>query len=272
MPPPPPPPPGVAAPKPPPFPVVAPPKTGKTTPPIPHISAHTEPPMPASVVFAKAPWWKKKIFLIGGGAAALTFLAAGSWFVFRPKPPPPLPPKANKVAVAAPAPPAASPAAVKSAAPTGPALSETESAIAHAPVNAINKAKDVAAKRVGSGQGRDAIGEITDEDTPAAKSAAKAPAPPVATSSTIAPGISATNGDITAAAEASPAFRLFVANAKINGVFPTATPPRIMLNGRLVRGGDMVESTLAITFDSVDAEKKLLIFKDKSGATVSHRY
>jgi len=219
------------------------------------------------------PLWKNKKILIGGGVAALVVLAAGAWFVFRPKAPPPLPPKATKVAVAPPAPAAANPASPKAGAPTGPgpALSETQSAIAHAPVNAINKARDVAAKRVGSGQGRDAISEITDDDPSTAKAAAKAPAAPVTTSSNIAPGVSATNDNITAMSEASPPFRSFVANAKITGVFQ-GTPPRIMLNGRLVRGGESVDSNLAISFDSVDTEKKLLVFKDKTGATVSRRY
>ena len=86
----------------------------------------------------------------------------------------------------------------------------------------------------------------------------------------LAPGISATT-EVEAAVEASAAFRSFVANAKVSGVFQ-GTPPRVMLNGRLARGGDVIDSGLGITFDSVNPEKKQLIFKDKSGATVTRRY
>jgi pyruvate/2-oxoglutarate dehydrogenase complex dihydrolipoamide acyltransferase (E2) component len=274
------------APKPPPFPVVAPPKTGKTQPPIPHISAPVEPPMPLPPGLGKPkiPLWKNKIVLIGG-VAALLALAGGGWFFFlRPEPPPPIPakpataaaPKAAPAADLANKPAAATPAPAPAAA--GPALSETQAAIAHAPVNAINKAKDVAAKRVGGDQGRDAVNAIMDGDAaaaPAGKAAPKAPAAPapaqVATSTSIAPGISATNADVGAGAEASPAFRSFVANVKVSGVFQ-GSPPRIMLNGRLVRGGEVVDGGLNITFDSIDAEKKMLLFKDKSGATVTRRY
>ena len=264
---------------PPPFPVVAPPKTGKTTPPIPHIAAHSEPAMPeaAAPAPAKAPIWKNRKIQIGAAAAILVAAAGGAWFVFRPANVPP-PPKAVKPAAAAPkaaTPTPTSAVADKPAAPA-PALSETQAAIAHAPVNAINKAKDVVGKREGSGQGRDAVGAITDGEPPAPKAlatrpAARVSAPTVAGSSSIAPGISATNADVAAESEASPAFRSFVANAKVSGVFQ-GNPPRVMLNGRLARGGDTIDSNLGVIFDSVDPDKKLLIFKDKSGATVTRRY
>jgi hypothetical protein len=168
------------------------------------------------------------------------------------------------------------PAVVSKPAQPTPGLSETQNAIAHAPVNAINKAQDVIAKREGSGQGRNAVGSIVDSGSPAEKPAAKpAPTPPppeaVQTSSAIAPGVSATNDNVAAAAEASPAFRSYVANAKISGVFQ-GNPPRIMLNGRLARAGDTVESNLGITFDGLDPDRKQILFKDKTGATVMRHY
>jgi predicted component of type VI protein secretion system len=270
--------------------VVAPPATGKTTPPIPHISVATEQPdAEAPAVVGKAPIWKKKTFQLGALAALVVL--GGGYFAFRKftatPPPPPVVVK-PKLATAAPAkPPAASPAPVapepaladKPAQP-GPALSETQSAIAHAPVNAVNKANSVIAKREASGQSRDAVGAIVDGEEPADKSpvkpaAAAKPAPNTTpASTTIAPGISATTSDVTAASEASPAFRSFVANAKIAGVFQ-GDPPKpaaIMLNGRLARAGEVVDPGLGVTFDSVEPEKKLIIFKDKAGATVTRRY
>jgi hypothetical protein len=83
--------------------------------------------------------------------------------------------------------------------------------------------------------------------------------------------VTATNDNVSAAAEASPAFRSFVANAKIGGVFQ-GNPPRLLINGRTVRGGDTVDNSLSITFDSVDSDKKMILFKDKAGAVVTRRY
>jgi hypothetical protein len=277
-----PPPPGAGAPAklPPPFPVVAPPKTGKTMPPIPHIAvsgevAEVEVPKPRE----RIPFWKKTIVQIGALAALLIVGGVGYFLSSRPPPPPPVVVKPKPAAPTTPAAAATTPAnaavvANKPAVQPTPGLSETQNAIAHAPVNAINKANDVIAKRVGSGQGRDAVGAITDGD--AAVSPGDKPAKPAgpqtfATSTAIAPGVSATNDNVSAAAEASPAFRSFVANAKIGGVFQ-GNPPRLLINGRTVRGGDTVDNGLSITFDSVDSDKKMILFKDKAGAVVTRRY
>ncbi len=262
---------------PPPFPVVAPPSTGKTTPPIPHIRAKEEVAVPEPTPLPrKPPLWKSKTLLIATAGVVVVIAAASGWFFFlRPAPPPPPPAKRPAAPmVAAPVPKPAAPAAALADKPaqSTPGLSETQNAIAHAPVNAINKARDVIAKREASGQGRDAINAIMDSDAPTAPGAKPAAAPQnFQTSTSIAPGVSATNDNVTAAAEASPAFRSFVANAKINGVFQ-GSPPRVMLNGRLTRAGDLVEATLGVVFDSIDPDKKLILFKDKAGATVTRRY
>ena len=39
-----------------------------------------------------------------------------------------------------------------------------------------------------------------------------------------------------------------------------------------MKQGDTVDSQLGITFDSVDAERNLVIFKDATGAIVGKRY
>jgi hypothetical protein len=83
-------------------------------------------------------------------------------------------------------------------------------------------------------------------------------------------GITATT-EVEVAAEASAAFRSFVANAKIGGVFQ-GNPPRALVNGRTTRAGETVDGGLGIMFDGIDAERKLIIFKDKSGATVARKY
>jgi hypothetical protein len=45
-----------------------------------------------------------------------------------------------------------------------------------------------------------------------------------------------------------------------------------MINGRLIRADELVDAGLSITFVGVDSSRRQLIFKDKSGATVSRRY
>jgi hypothetical protein len=261
------------------FPVVAPPKTGTSAPPIPHLAvsgAVVEQETPAAV--AKVPLWKKKPFQIGALAAVLV-LGVGGYFAFTKifAPPPPPPPVVVKPkpapAVAKPAAAAATlPAAANKPAQSGPALSETQSAIAHAPVNAINKAQAVINARKNSGQSRDAVGAITDgEDAPAKPG--ETPAPKTTPGSrSIAPGVTATTSEVEATAEASAAFRAFVANAKISGVVVQQGRSAVMMiNNRLARVGETVEAPLGVTFDGYDVEKNLIIFKDKSGAIVTRR-
>ncbi len=126
---------------------------------------------------------------------------------------------------------------------------------------------------------------VTDADTtkaavPAADQVERAPAHPVhphskptmTTATTdLAPGVTITTESVEAETEASPAFRSFVADAKISGVFQ-GTPPRAFINGRLVRLGEVVDSLLGVRFDSIDPKTKNIVFKDSTGATVARRY
>ena len=179
----------------------------------------------------------------------------------------------------------ATPATVKSTPPPAPAPksdpaptpSDTLNKLAHAPANAINQAQDAIATRRASGQARiDAasIGEdLPDRPAtpPAAASTPKAPAAPAATTATtIAPNVTATTS-LEAAPEASAPFRSFVANAQVSGVFQ-GTPARAVINGKLTRAGDIVDPGLGILFNGIDSERRQLVFKDKTGATVSRRF
>jgi hypothetical protein len=87
----------------------------------------------------------------------------------------------------------------------------------------------------------------------------------------LAPGVTVTTDAVQAEVEASQAFRTFVADAKVSGVFQ-GSPPRAFINGRLVRMGETVDSLLGIRFESVDPKTKNIVFKDSTGATVSRRY
>jgi hypothetical protein len=213
-------------------------------------------------------------------AVAVVVLGAGGffgWQHFRAKPAaaPAEPAVTASVAPAAPAataPVAAKPSALPAAAPAGPTPVDTLNKIAAMPGHAINKAQDAIAARRASGQSRVDAAALG-EEAPAKAAAAKPAAPPPGTSTAmtpIAPNLSATT-QLDAAAEAGPAFLAWVVNTKVNGVFQ-GTPGRAMINGRLTRTGETVDNGLGIIFDGIDADRKQLLFKDRSGATVTRKY
>jgi hypothetical protein len=84
-------------------------------------------------------------------------------------------------------------------------------------------------------------------------------------------GITITSPGIAGTAAAGEPFLTWVMGVKISGTFP-GTPPRVMLNDRLIRGGDPAHVRLKITFESLDLENRLIIFRDAAGATVSRSY
>jgi hypothetical protein len=205
-----------------------------------------------------------KLILVGGALAAVVVLG-GVYFVWlKPEPPPPPPPPKVAIkpkAVATPAAPGATPAAAPAA---GGAVSTAG--------KMVEKAQGAAATRTAAVDHSDGLLEKRGPADSAEKSTKAAPAPEetIAASKTIAPGISATNTNVMVAPEASPAFRAWAANAKVGGVF--AGRVRAVINSRAVDGGQTIDDALGIIFDSVDADKKVLIFRDKSGAKVSIKY
>ncbi|MBL9209221.1 MAG: hypothetical protein JNL92_02070 [Opitutaceae bacterium] len=164
---------------------------------------------------------------------------------------------------------------------TAPTPSEALNKLAQVPANAINKAQDALAARRASGQDRvDAA--ASGEDLPA-KTFGVPPAAPikpgtppakatttVTSVTTVAPGLSATT-PVEAAPEATPEFRAYIVNARVSGVFQ-GNPARAVINGRLIRAGESVDAGLGITFDGIDAERRNLMFKDATGATVARRF
>jgi hypothetical protein len=165
-------------------------------------------------------------------------------------------------------------AAPSTSAPSPVTPSETLNALASVPAQAIQKAQEVIASR--QEKAGSAVDAVVADQEGIAKQAPRAPVPvpvsppPMAgttATTTVSPGLSASM-PIAAAADASAAFREFVANAKISGVADT----RALINGRLVRTGEVVDSTLGIRFHAVDRETKQLIFRDFTGAQVGRRY
>ena len=70
---------------------------------------------------------------------------------------------------------------------------------------------------------------------------------------------------------ASADFRAFVANADIGGVFQGAHA-RALINGKIVREGQVLDDALGIIFERIDSDKKVIYFKDATGAEVSKNY
>lgn len=143
------------------------------------------------------------------------------------------------------------------------------------PARAIAKAQATVDMVRATEQGR--VEAVTDGDTasamPVRRPAPKPPKPVVAATSTtqLSPGLTATTTATDVAGDASPAFRNWVAQARISGVFK-GTPPRVLINGRTVPAGQMVDEVLEITFEGIDALGKSLVFRDKTNATVQRKF
>jgi hypothetical protein len=207
------------------------------------------------------------VVVLGGAFAWMKFGAA-----FPAAAPPKQPASATSVANAPKSTSTPAPAVAASANP-----SEALNVLAHAPKNAINKAQDVVTGQRAKEQARvDAIAE--GEEPPKKSAPAATPSVNPAGSSTksatavraIAPGVSATT-EVGTSAGASAAFSSFVANAKIGGVAEGAAP-KVFINGRLARMGETVDASLGIVFERLEPEKRLLVFKDRTGAIVTRRY
>ena len=249
---------------------------------------------------------KKSKSLLALAVLGLVALSAGYFAYqnyFKSPPPPPPRPVTKKAAAPTPQAPVVTPAPVQPSASvpvarstavvpaerksdnSGPTPSATLNALAAAPIKAVNRARSVVDQRRDADQVN--VGKILDEAAPVAPSAVPAPKKAetpvrpttiplklaldnVSTPRAVAPGVVA-GTDVRATNEASVAFRSYIANAKIGGVFQ-GQPTRVLINGRIVRPGDSVDEKLAITFIEVEAVDRLLVFKDGTDARVTRRY
>ena len=248
---------------PPPFPVVTPAPTGQTRPPI-----EGQPPDGLEKIEVAAvpipqvrrrrkPGWTVKI-IVGIGAVTVVIGGMLAYKALQPPPPPP-PIVLHRHPKAQPALPASGfpPAAYSAKSPNG---------------------SNQTLKASGNLQGAFPANRSGAADGPAGESPSTPAAPPkpgesaaVEGAVTIAPDVKATTDDVEAGSTASPAFRSFVDDARIGGVFQ-GTPPRALINGRIVRGGQIVDQALGIVFSRVDAENKVVVFTDPTGAVVSKKY
>ena len=206
-----------------------------------------------------------KTWSIARGAVLVAVLGVGGFFAYRlnfpPAPPLAIPSTAKASAAArAPAAPATTP-------------SDTLNAIAAAPGNAVAQAQ--ATINAGRAASQARIDSLTGGEAPTTRGPTPRPTPAVTTAVALSPGITmAVPDESPAAAAASPAFRSFVAEAKIGGVRANASPPSALINNRLVRFGQPVDNGLGVTIilSAANADTRELTFTDKSGATVTRRY
>lgn len=114
----------------------------------------------------------------------------------------------------------------------------------------------------------------------AARDAASAPSaavpgnvPPAgAAAAPVAPGPTADTPAVLERADsgASPEFRARVAALRLSGVFE-GEPARAMIDGRLVRAGEVIDERLGLRFDGLEPGRRLR-FRDASGAAVVRKY
>ena len=176
--------------------------------------------------------------------------------------------------------------------PLPPSTSTTEASsvdlnsIAHAPAKLIAKAQESLAARRNIEQdridnpseGNDIPAErgfpLTRPSAPIAQTnevgADKSGAGP-GNYSTIAPGIAATDSSIKTTGKPGMSFRRVVSELTIRGVFQ-GSPSRAHINGRIVSEGNPIDKELGIIFVGVNADDKMLVFRDATGATVMRRY
>jgi len=71
--------------------------------------------------------------------------------------------------------------------------------------------------------------------------------------------------------EPSAAFRDYVTHLKVSGVFQ-GEPARALINGKMVRLGDVLEPNRKIELYKIDPDAKQLIFRDATGAIMPRHY
>lgn len=170
---------------------------------------------------------------------------------------------------------------------TSPTPEAKPTAAAHDPVvdspqslpgKMVDKARDTVAAREASGQVA-GVNEVL-EDPPEGRSLLRSPsAQPSKTlrrpSSVSGDVVDATAGETSTehpdAPPPSAAFRSFVGNLRVSGVFQ-GNPGRALINGRTIRVGEVADRQLGIWLSRLDADRKILYFEDQTGASMQRRY
>ena len=256
-------------------PTAPPPKLHLTAAPFaPEASLQPKPPaaVKAATLAARNKAGRKRILILGGTAALV--LVAAVLFLWQtyfssPPAPPPRPAVATTTPKPAPAP--------ASVAPTAQTLTQTAQNLAAQPGQAVTNIQTALADARGREQAR--VDAVLDGKDPPDQRALNTPPPGTFTPQGVQAG---PNGPPAAVGNPPPAatppvapastiaFRAWVDSVKIGGVNGTGT--LAFINGQTHRPGDMLDSAQGIVFDSADPAKKVLVFRDRTGAVVQKKY
>ena len=135
---------------------------------------------------------------------------------------------------------------------------------------AIAKARDLVAAREKQEKEQGVTGLL---EEPATTDVAKT----TSTSSTVASATTSPEAVAPVVAQPVPpppvsdAFKQFVVNLRVNGVFQGENP-RAMLNGKMYHPGDIVEPKLGISLLKIEVEAKQIVFRDADGAILPRHY
>jgi hypothetical protein len=202
----------------------------------------------------------------GGIAIAAIAALGGGFFAYRIFFPPPPPPEV-KIVFKPLGPP-------KPAAAAAQAATTVAAKVAAAPAKLVDGGVDALAQSRAAAQAKVDAAANGEEVTPTPPPDVVPGAPgtqSVLAQASIGSDVKANITRLDTSSAASADFRAFVANANIGGVFQ-GTPSRALINGRIIREGQVVDDTLGISFERIDADKKVIYFKDATGAEVSRDY
>ena len=143
--------------------------------------------------------------------------------------------------------------------------------VAAAPAKLVDNGLDAIAARRAAEQAKVDAAANGDEPTPTPPPDVVPGTESVMAQASVGSDVKANITRLDTSSAASSDFRAYVANADIGGVFQ-GSPSRALINGRIIREGQVVDDTLGISFERIDAEKKIIFFKDATGAEVSRNY
>ncbi|HXA14094.1 MAG TPA: hypothetical protein VNW23_03120 [Opitutaceae bacterium] len=160
-----------------------------------------------------------------------------------------------------------------------------------APAQIINKAEAVVAEHTEAAE--KPLNDVLSEQKPAAPAPSPAaatpmppaaPVPPPAPAETkvasvapepppapIAPAPQTVRIDLSPSDAASPAFKSFIMNLRVSGVFQ-GEHPRVLIGSETYEIGDVVNQDLGVVFSGIDADRELVLFKDPTGVTLVKKY
>jgi hypothetical protein len=86
-----------------------------------------------------------------------------------------------------------------------------------------------------------------------------------------APAAQVVRIDLGPSDAASPAFKAFISDLHVSGVFQGENP-RVLIGDQTYEVGDVVNQDLGVVFIGIDPARELALFKDSTGVTLVKKY